>query len=295
MTHLRKMVLDELEHRNYTQSTMRAYIRTIEDFARYFKRPPDQLGPAQIREYIAYLFRERKLADNTVNQRVGALRFFFIKTLRRSWSVEETPYPKKRLHLPVILSQDEVGRLIESALIPFHRTILVTLYATGVRRAELANLKVTDIDSQRMVVHVRGGKGRKDRDVMLSPNLLEELRQHYRRLGRKPAEWLFPGGRWHTAAESPITTKVVWYACREAAKRAGIKKQLHPHTLRHCFATHLLEAGADLRTIQMLLGHSDLKETTIYLHLSQRHLGATASPLDALAIFHRNADPPGPK
>jgi site-specific recombinase XerD len=295
VTHLRKMVLEELERRNYTQSTTRAYIRTIEDFARYFKRPPDQLGPEQIREYIAYLFRERKLADNTVNQRVGALRFFFIKTLRKPWSVEETPYPKKRLHLPVILSQDEVGRLIESALIPFHRTILVTLYATGVRRAELANLKVSDIDSQRMVVHIRGGKGRKDRDVMLSPHLLEELRQHYRRLGRKPAEWLFPGGRWHTAAEDPITTKVVWYACREAAQRAGIRKQLHPHTLRHCFATHLLEAGADLRTIQMLLGHSDLKETTIYLHLSQWHLGATASPLDTLAIFTPRADPPDPK
>ena len=295
MTHLRKMVLEELERRNYTQSTTRAYIRTIEDFARYFKRPPDQLGPEQIREYIAYLFRERKLADNTVNQRVGALRFFFIKTLRKPWSVEETPYPKKRLHLPVILSQDEVGRLIESALIPFHRTILVTLYATGVRRAELANLKVSDIDSQRMVVHIRGGKGRKDRDVMLSPHLLEELRQHYRRLGRKPAEWLFPGGRWHTAAEDPITTKVVWYACRQAAQRAGIRKQLHPHTLRHCFATHLLEAGADLRTMQMLLGHSDLKETTIYLHLSQRHLGATASPLDTLAIFTSRADPPDPK
>jgi len=129
---------------------------------------------------------------------------------------------------------------------------------------------------------------------MLRPNLLEELRQHYRRLSPKPSEWLFPGGRWHTA-DYPISTKVVWYACREAAKRAGIRKQLHPHTLRHCFATHLLEAGADLRTIQMLLGHSDLKETTIYLHLSQRHLGATASPLDTLALFTRNADPSDPK
>src|SRR5450759_4342880 len=152
------MMLEELERRNYTQSTMRAYLRTIEDFARYFKRPPNQLGPERIREYIAYLFRVRKLTDNTVNQRVGALRFFYIKTLKKSWNVEETPYPKKRLHLPVILSQDEVSRLIESALTPFHRTILITLYATGVRRAELANLKVGDIDSQRMVVHVRGGK-----------------------------------------------------------------------------------------------------------------------------------------
>jgi site-specific recombinase XerD len=159
----------------------------------------------------------------------------------------------------------------------------------------LANLKIGDIDSQRMVLHVRGGKGRKDRDVMLSPHLLEELRQHFRRLGRKPAEWLFPGGRWHTTTEYPISTKVVWYACREAAKRAGIRKKLHPHTLRHCFATHLLEAGADLRTIQMLLGHTDLKETTIYLHLSQRHLSATASPLDSLTIFNRNAEPSDPK
>jgi integrase/recombinase XerD len=287
-------MLEELERRNYTQSTTRAYLRTIEDFARYFKRSPDQLGPEQIREYVAYLFRVRKLTDNTVNQRVGALRFFYIKTLKKSWNVEETPYPKKRFHLPVILSPDEVSRLIESALTPFHRTILITLYATGVRRAELASLKISDIDSQRMVVHVRGGKGRKDRDIMLSPNLLEELRQHYRRLSRRQSGWLFPGGRWHTA-DYPITTKVVWYACREAAKRAGIRKPLHPHTLRHCFATHLLEAGADLRTIQILLGHRDLKETTIYLHLSQRHLSATASPLDALAIFTHRADPSEPQ
>ena len=294
MTHLRKMMLEELQRRNYTQSTTRAYLRAIDDLARHFHRPPDQLGPEQIREYVAHLFRDRKLTDNTVNQRVGALRFFFIKTLRKVWSVEETPYPKKRFHLPVILSPDEVGRLIESALIPFHRAILVTLYATGVRRAELAKLKLADIDSQRMVVHVRGGKGRKDRDVMLSPHLLEELRLHYRRLSRKPAEWLFPGGRWHTA-DYPISDKVVWYACREAAQRAGIRKPLHPHTLRHCFATHLLEAGADLRTIQILLGHSDLKETTIYLHLSQRHLSATASPLDALAIFTRSAAPSNPQ
>ena len=294
MTHLRKMMLEELQRRNYTQSTTRAYLRAIDDLARHFHRPPDQLGPEQIREYVAHLFRDRKLTDNTVNQRVGALRFFFIKTLRKVWSVEETPYPKKRFHLPVILSPDEVGRLIESALIPFHRAILVTLYATGVRRAELAKLKLADIDSQRMVVHVRGGKGRKDRDVMLSPHLLEELRLHYRRLSRKPAEWLFPGGRWHTA-DYPISDKVVWYACREAAQRAGIRKELHPHTLRHCFATHLLEAGADLRTIQILLGHSDLKETTIYLHVSRRHLNATASPLDALAIFTRSAAPSNPQ
>ncbi len=161
------------------------------------------------------------------------------------------------------------------------RTLLMTLYATGVRRAELTHLRVSDIDSQRMVIHVRGGKGRKDRDVMLSPRLLEELREHWRRLTPRPKTWLFPGNRWHTA-DTPIDTKVVWYACQQAAQRAGLPKKVHPHTLRHCFATHLLEAGADLRTIQMLLGHRDLEETTIYLHLSERHLGATPSPLDLL-------------
>jgi hypothetical protein len=160
----------------------------------------------------------------------------------------------------------------------------MTMYATGARRAEAANLKVSDIDSKRMVVHIREGKGGKDRDVMLSPKLLEELRVYWRGLRRKPKEWLFPGNRWHTSSH-PVTTKVLWSACQIAAERAGLEnRNIHPHTLRHCFATHLLEAGADLRTIQILLGHRDLEVTTIYLHLSQRHLSATASPLDALTF-----------
>ncbi len=283
MTHLRKMMLEELQRRNYSEATTRCYIRTVEDFSRRFKRPPDRLGPEHIREYQAELFQKRKLSSGTVTQRLAALRFFYIKTLKKAWSIAETPYPKKVLRLPTILSQEEVARLIDAALTPYHRTLLMTLYATGVRRAELAHLKVSDIDSQRMVIHVQGGKGRKDRDVMLSPKLLEELRAHWHSLRRKPSTWLFPGNRWHTA-DQPIDTKVVWYACKEAAQRAGIQKDVHPHTLRHCFATHLLEAGADLRTIQMLLGHRDLEETTIYLHLSERHLNATASPLDSLKL-----------
>jgi integrase/recombinase XerD len=283
VTHLRNLMLEELERRNYSQSTARAYLMTIKDFARYFRRSPDTLGPEHIRQYQAYLFRERKLAANSVNQRVGALRFFFIKTLKKTWSVDETPYPKRVIRLPRIFSPEEVARLIDSATTPFYRTILMTLYATGVRRAELAHLKVSDIDSQRMVIHVQGGKGRKDRDIMLSPKLLEALREHWRGLKRKPKVWLFPGNRWHTA-DYPITTKVAWLACREAAIRAGLGHDIHPHTLRHCFATHLLEAGADLRTIQILLGHRDLEETTIYLHLSNRHLSATASPLDSLLL-----------
>ena len=283
MTDLRKLMLEELERRNYSQATVRAYLAAVEDFARYFHRRPDQLSPDHIRQYQAYLFRERKLTANSVTQRLGALRFFYIKTLKQSWSVELTPYPKKVLRLPSILSQEEVTRLIEAARTPFQRILLMTLYATGLRRAELTNLKITDIDTARNVIHVQGGKGRKDRDVMLSPKLLEALREYWRGLRVKPKTWLFPGNRWHTA-DHPIDTKVVWLACKEAAERAGIRKEVHPHTLRHCFATHLLEAGSDLRTIQILLGHRDLEETTIYLHLSQHRLNATASPLDTLKL-----------
>jgi integrase/recombinase XerD len=286
VTHLRKMMLEELERRNYSQSTTCTYLRTIEDLARYFKRPPDQLEPEHIRQYQAYLFRDCKLSPNTVNQRTGALRFFFITVLRKPWSAAETPYPRRNFRLPKILSQEQVAKLIDSATTPFYRTILMTLYATGLRRAELAQLKITDIDSERMVIHVHGGKGRKDRDVMLSPKLLDTLRQYWRGLRRRPKTWLFPGNRWHTG-ENPISCKVIWQACREAATRAGLGDDIHPHTLRHCFATHLLEGGADLRTIQILLGHRDLEETTIYLHLSNLHLSATASPLDGLTLTDR--------
>jgi len=283
MTHLRNMMLEELERRNYAQTTVGLYIQTIEDFARYFKRPPDQLGPEHIREYQAYLFREKKLARQTVTQRLAALRFFFIQTLKKPWSVAETPYPKKTRHLPSILSPEEVARLIDAARTPFHRVVLMTLYGTGARRAELCQLQIPDIDSHRMVVHIRGGKGRQDRDVMLSSTLLKALRDYFRGLKCKPKLWLFPGGRLHTA-HCPISPRTVWHACHRAAQQAGLQNRVHPHTLRHCFATHLLENGADLRTIQILLGHHDLKETTLYLHLSQRHLHATASPLDSLSL-----------
>jgi len=284
-------MLEELERRNYAQSTIRAYIRTVEHFARHFHCPPDRLGPAHIRQYQAAMFRTWKLAPNTVTQRLAALRFLYIQVLKRGWSVAETPYPKKVLHLPEILSQQEVARLIDATETPFQRILIMTLYATGARRAEVARLKVSDIDSQRMVIHIRGGKGRKDRDVMLSPALLEELRTYWRGLRRKPTLWLFPGNKWHTS-HRPVTTKVLWMACRQAALRAGLEhKHIHPHTLRHCFATHLLEAGADLRTIQILLGHRDLEETTIYLHLSRKHLSATASPLDMLRLTTQGEAP----
>jgi site-specific recombinase XerD len=283
MTRLRKMMLEELQRRNYAQTTIHSYICTVEDFARYFNCPPDRLGPRHIREYQAMLFHKRKLAPDTVTVRLAALRFFYCKTLRRAWSIEDTPYPKKDHRLPQILSQQEVEHLINAASTAFHRTLLMTLYATGARNTEVTRLKFRDFDKQRMVVHIQGAKGRKDRDVMLSSQLLAELREHWRRLPRSPRVWLFPGNRDH-CGDRPISRRAVWHACSRAARRAGLQKRVHPHTLRHCFATHLLEAGTDLRTIQLLLGHNDLKETAIYLHLSQRHLHAASSPLDSLAL-----------
>src|ERR1700675_2951287 len=213
MTHLRKMMLEELQRRNYSENTTRCYIRTVEDFARRFNCSPDRLGPRHIREYQAELFEKHKLSPSSVAVRLAALRFFYCKTLRRVWNIADTPYPKGTHHLPAILSQEEVAQLIQAAGTSFHRTLLMTLYATGVRRAELTHLKVSDIDSKRMVIHVQGGKGRKDRDVMLSPKLLEALREHWRGLQRKPSAWLFPGNRWHTG-DTPIDTKVVWNACK---------------------------------------------------------------------------------
>ena len=291
MTQLRQQMLDELERRNYSANTIRTYVRTVEDLAGYFKRRPDRLGPEHIRQYQAHLFRDRKLAANTVAQRVAALRFFYIKTLGQEWNLDRAPYPKRPRRLPNILSPQEVARLINAASNRFYRTILMTLYATGVRRSELTHLRIQDIDSQRMVVHVRDGKGGKDRDVMLSEQLLVNLREHIRRLRRRPEQWLFPGGKWHTL-DDPITSNVPWLACSHAAKRAGIRKPSHPHILRHCFATHLLEAGADLRTIQILLGHRDLEQTARYLHLSAKRLREVASPLDSLELGSTKKDDP---
>jgi len=283
VTQLRKMMLEELERRNYSQGTRRIYVREVEQFARHFQRRPDQLNADHIREYEAYLFRERKLSASAITQRNAALRFFFVRVLKRPWTIEDTPYPKKPFRLPTVLSREEVALLIQAAATPLHRILLMTAYATGLRRAELSRLQISDIDSRRMILHVRGGKGRKDRDVMLSPALLDALRQYWRGLKPKPKQWLFPS-RQSNRADRPMSDKVFWHACKQAARKAGIDKPIHPHTLRHCFATHLLEAGTDLRTIQLLLGHSDLKATTLYLHLSQRHLQATASPLDALTL-----------
>jgi integrase/recombinase XerD len=282
VTHLRQAMLDELHRRNYAATTITYYIRNVEQFARFFRRSPDRLNPTHLRTYQAYLLRERKLAPRTVKLHVCAIRFFFVKTLKRRYLVEDTPYPKIPRRLPQVLSLDEVTRMIEAAHSLSHRTMLMLLYSTGMRNAELRHLQVTDIDSRRMLIHIRHGKGGRDRYVPLSTTLLETLRVYYRWM--RPKTWLFPGTVANWRADKPITPKVLWEACVVAAQRAGLRKRVTPHLLRHTYATHLLEAGADLRTIQLLLGHVNLEHTIVYLHLSQRHLQGVANPLDAMAI-----------
>ena len=282
MTQLRKKMLEELQRRNYSHRTAKTYVRIVREFALHFHQPPDKLGPEHIRQYQAYLFRTKKLAPASVSQYVSALRFLFIKTLRRHFLSEHIPFPKSPRRLPTVLSPEEVTRLIDSARNLYHRTLLMTLYATAMRRAELCRLKVADIDSQRMMIRITQGKGRRDRDVPLSPKLLETLRVYWRWM--KPRTFLFPGTVKGVRADVPITPNLVWLACRQAAQAAAIAKPIHPHTLRHSCASHLLEAGADLRTIQVLLGHSRLEHTLIYLHLSHKHLQAVPNPLDTLQL-----------
>jgi site-specific recombinase XerD len=282
MTRLRKMMLEELQRRNYSEVTTRKYLQYVTAFARHFGKSPDRLGPNELRSYQAYLLQQRKVTPGTAVNCVAALRFFFIKTLKRHQFREFLPYPKDRRRLPTVLSREEVSRLINAAGTLFRRTLLITLYGTGMRRSELAHLKVGDIDSQRMIIRVVAGKGGKDRDLPLSPALLETLREYWR--WRKPKLYMFPTRTRGLPVEEPISDKTAWIACSEAARRAGINKRVAPHTLRHSWATHLLEAGTDLRTIQVLLGHGDLETTAQYLHLSQRHLQTVANPLDSLAL-----------
>jgi integrase/recombinase XerD len=282
VTRLRKMMLEELQRRNYSESTTRGYLMAVRQFAEHFGKPPDQLGPDELRTYQAYLLKERKLAVGTVVARVAALRFFLVRTLKRHEFREDLPYPKDRRRLPTVLSLEEVGQLINAAGTLMQRALLMVLYGTGMRRTEVSLLKVSDIDSQRMIIRVERGKGGAGRDLPLSPALLETLREYWR--WKKPRMYLFPSSDRKRGQDKPISDKTVWYACREAARHSGITKHVTPHTLRHSWATHLLEAGTDLRTIQILLGHGDLETTAKYLHLSQKHLHAVVNPLEGLKL-----------
>jgi integrase/recombinase XerD len=284
VTVLIQRMREDLVRRNYAESTIRSYLHTIEDFRRYAQKRLDHLGPDDIRRYQVYLREERKLDVGTASNYVAALRFFYVKTLKRPYLKEDLPYPlgaKSKRRLPTILSQQEVGRLIDSSKNLFHYAMLLTIYSTGLRRSELCRLKVANIDSQRMMLRIERGKGDVDREVPISQKLVETLREYWRWM--RPQTYMFPGTVDNWRADKPITPKVVWEAVQYAARRAGIEKRVSPHTLRHCFATHMLEGGADLRTIQVLMGHKDIEATARYLHVSTRRLQAATGPLEKIA------------
>jgi integrase/recombinase XerD len=286
MTPLRQRMLEDMGIRNFAENTQLSYLQQVSLYARYFDRSPDELGPEQVRAYQVHLTKTRKLAPGTVSIATAALRFLYRVTLKQDWAPDDIPRPKLPFKLPVILSPEEVMQFLDSIASLKHRTILTTAYAAGLRVSEATNLKITDIDSKRMMLRVDQGKGRKDRDVMLSPRLLQDLRSYWKVTRSKG--WLFPGdipGR-------PITTGAVELACRKAHRASGIHKPITPHSLRHAFATHLLESGTDLRKIQLLLGHRSLATTSRYLKVATSTVCATTSPFDLLPKVAPPAPPP---
>jgi site-specific recombinase XerD len=278
MTPLCRRMLDDMELRNFSPHTIDAYLRNVAQFAQHFHTPPDRLGPEHIRTYQQFLIQDKQVAWPTFIQTVSALRFFYDKTLGRPGMVAYIPYPKRPKKLPVILSKDEVTALLMAPQNLKHRAILATLYATGMRVSELCQLQGTDIDSKRMVIHVRQGKGQRDRLVMLSEELLPLLRRYWALYQLQ--SWLFPGPR----VTEPITRHGVGFICHKAGQAATLTKAVHPHMLRHAFATHLLERGVDLRRIQVLLGHASLRSSGRYLHVAATAVYHTTSPLDALDL-----------
>jgi len=277
MTPLRRRMIEDMRIRNLSPQTQRVYVEQVSRFARHFGQPPERLGQHEIRAWQIHLVEERRLAASSISVAVAALRFIYTVTLKRPWIVEDDiPTSRQAKKLPVVPSPEEVARFLDAVKSPKHRMILTVCYATGLRISEAVSLRPAAIDSQRMVIRVEAGKGRKDRYGMLSPTPLKLLRTYWKEA--HPREWLFPGD----LPERPITACAVEIACRQALEQSGIGKAVTPHSLRHAFAVHLLESGADLRTIQLLLGHRSLNTTSRYLRIATSQVCATASPLEAL-------------
>jgi site-specific recombinase XerD len=279
MSPLRRRMIEDMTIRNLSPATQQSYLHAVSKFSRHFDRSPDRLGLEEVHAFQVHLVSLR-ISWGALNQTVCALRFFYGVTLGRDNIPERIPYARKPKKLPVILSADEVVRFLQAISCLRNRVAMTTAYASGLRISEAARLKIADIDSSRMVIRVESGKGGKDRYVMLSPRLLDILRSYYRLAWPKPKHWLFPG----RDAMKPINVTVLHAACRCAVEVAGLDKRVTPHLLRHCFATHLLEAGSDIRVIQALLGHANLSTTMLYTQVSTRVIGQTTSPFDGLDI-----------
>jgi integrase/recombinase XerD len=269
-------MIEDMRVRNLSLNTQKIYVDRVAKFAQHFGKSPELLGPEEIRTYQLYLIYHRNASWSTRTQHVSALRFLYNVTLGKEWMIRHIPGPRKNITLPVVLSPDEVSRFFENIHNLKHRAILMTAYAASLRVSEVSSLRVSDIDSARMLIRVDQCKGRKDRYVMLSPNLLDLLRAYWK--VARPTDLLFPG----RYPDRPLTREAIYQVCLKATKAAGLNKKVTVRALRHCFATHLLEAGANIRVIQLLLGHRSLRTTARYTHVSTATLCSTASPLDSL-------------
>ena len=278
MTPLRLRMTQDMQLRNFAPGSVEVYVNCVARFARHFGTSPESLGPEDVRAFLLHLIEQRRVSWSYYNLHLQALRFLYNVTLGRDWVLKHIACPKRPRRLPVVLGPDELCRFFAAVGSLKHRASLMTAYAAGLRVAEVATLRVGDIDSRRMVLRVQQGKGRKDRYVMLSPVLLEVLRAYWK--AERPQTWLFP----NPSGDGPLTPSAVMKACRRARRASGLEKRVTVHTLRHSFATHLLEAGTDLRTIQVLLGHDSPRTTAVYTHVSPAAVRATVSPLDRLDL-----------
>ena len=276
---IKERMKQDMEIRGLSENTRDAYLSCIKQFVKYFKTSPDQLTLEDIHTYQVFLIRDRKVAGNTFNQYVAALKFLYGVTLKQEFNITLIPFHKRSIKLPVVLSREEVVQLYKAVSYIKHKAMILTLYSTGIRVSELVHLKVVDIDSKRMQIRIEQGKGRKDRYVRLSDKLLVELRLYWCSEKHKPKTWLFPG-----RDIAPLCRSSVEMMVKKARENAGIQKHVTPHTMRHSFATHMLESGVDLRKIQLMLGHRSLRTTAKYLHVASNYIATTNTPLDTLDL-----------
>ena len=277
MGKLHDQMSEDLVLKAYSPHTQRAYLRCARHFAKHYMRSPEDMGAQEVRDFLLHLVRDRKASPATLDMYVNALKFLYNITLKRPEAVEGISHPKRPKTLPVILSPEEVLRIFAAIRSVKHKAIIATAYAAGLRISEVCGLRLADIDSQRKRIHVRSGKGKKDRYVMLGESLLDLLRQYYQK-ARPQGEYLFPGYN----PQRPICTTAVSQVLRKVVRQTGLTKKVSMHTLRHCFATHLLEAGTDIRILQVLLGHSSIRTTLRYTHITDRLLQKLVSPLDII-------------
>jgi len=277
MGKLHDQMRDDLLLKAYSPHTLKAYLSSVRHFVKYYMRSPQEMGEKEVRDFLLHLIRDRKASPATQDMYVNALKFLYTVTLKRPEVVKDISHPKRPQTLPVILSPEEVLRIFEAIRSVKYKAIIATAYAAGLRISEVCGLRIVDIDSQRMRIHVRLGKGKKDRYVMLGESLLVLLRQYYK-AARPQGEYLFPGQKPHR----PICTTSVSQVLRRVIRETGLTKRVTMHTLRHCFATHLLEAGTDIRILQFLLGHSSIRTTLRYTHITDRLFQKLVSPLDMI-------------